>query len=267
MTQNTEEYIDLLIELEPVFKKAGELALELRQTAKSSYKSETGLHGVDLVTEADLAVQEMVLSEMVKTKLAECKIVAEENTPSVAKFKGINGLTITIDPIDGTFIYASNGRFFSTIICLNDGESLLYTFTHYPAVNWTRRIANNEIQDFGDLPRVKTKEGLDLFKTISASFRDPAKTVPDIYAKLVAEGYTFRKLSDITDESGSYTLFTLGQVVGYYTDNPGAYDGMCGLHYAQVKGFRIESTVDFSKPMSGPHGQYYPGWYYVLAPN
>lgn len=264
MIQNTEEYINLLISLEPIFKQAGDLALKLRSTAKASYKSETGVHGVDLVTEADLAVQEMILSAMVKTKLIECKIIAEENTPSVAKFKGSNGLTLTIDPIDGTFIYTSNGRFFSIIVCLNDGQSLLYTYTLYPAVDWARRIANSQVQDFGILPKVKTKDNLDLTKTIASSFRDPAKTVPEVYAKLVTEGYIFRNLTDITDEAGSCTLFFLDQVAGYYTDNPGAYDGLCALHYAQVKGLRSESTVDLSQPLVGPHGQYYPGWCYTL---
>lgn len=101
-------------------------------------------------------------------------------------------------------------------------------------------------------------------KTIAYSFRDPAKTVPDVFAKLGAEGYVFRNLPEITDESGSCTLFFLNQVAGYYTDNPGAYDGLCALHYAEVNKLIIQSTIDLSKPIVGPYGQYYPGWYYVL---
>src|SRR3989344_5446151 len=152
MSTSADKYIDILIELEPVFKKAGQVALELRKTAKMSNKFRSGISMLDMVTDADLAVQEAILNEMAKTKLRECKVVAEENTPSVSKFKGTNNLTVTIDPIDGTFIYTSGGRFFSVIICLNDGKSLLYTYVYYPVVDWVRRITRNSVEDFGILP-------------------------------------------------------------------------------------------------------------------
>ena len=90
MENKTKEYIDILIGLEPVFKKAGELAVKMRETAKSKNKFNTGVAGIDIVTEADLAVQEFILSEMVKTKLIECELIGEEDTPLTKKFKGTN---------------------------------------------------------------------------------------------------------------------------------------------------------------------------------
>ena len=111
----------------------------MRATAKSKNKFNTGVAGIDIVTEADTAVQEMILSEMAKTKLVECKLIAEEDTPSVKKFKGTNGLVLALDPIDGTIIYASTGRFFSTIVSLYGKENFLYTFCNYPVVNWSAK--------------------------------------------------------------------------------------------------------------------------------
>ena len=106
MQTNSQKFIDILISLEPVFKKAGELAVKMRETAKSKNKFNTGIAGIDIVTEADLAVQEFILSEMAKTKLIECELIGEEDTPLTKKFKGTNGLVLTLDPIDGTILYA-----------------------------------------------------------------------------------------------------------------------------------------------------------------
>lgn len=265
MSKEPKECVDALIKLEPAFRRAGDLALQLRSTATSHNKLQTGIQGIDMVTSADLAVQEAILSEMAKTKLTECELIAEEDTPSVSKFKGKNGLVLTLDPIDGTIFYANNKRFFCIIVCLHDEKSLLYSFYHYPVFNWSRRIAENKVEDFGDLPKVNTKNGLDLSRTIAYTFGEPEKTMPEIYSKLTKEGYEFHNtLTEITDESGSAALFFLNQVAGYYTGNPGAYDGLGIFYYGQVKKYRIYSDIDISKTIDGAHGKYCPGWYVVL---
>jgi len=261
---NPEEYIKILVELEPVFKKAGELALKMRKTALSKNKHNTGVAGIDIVTEADTAVQEFILSEMAKTKLTDCRLFAEEDTESVKKFKGTNGLVLALDPIDGTAIYASTGRFFSTIVSLNDKESVLYTCCHYPLLNWTRRIIKNKIDDFGNLPKVELKDNSDLSKTIAFTVRGPEKMDRDAYNKLVAQGYKFRKVFDITDESGSHTLLFLNQVAGYFNDGPNPYDGLVALHYGKAKNMQIYSTLDMSEPNINDHGPHYTGWYVAL---
>lgn len=255
------EYIEKLIELESAFKKAGQLALEMRETAKVSNKTDSDNPIFDVVTDADLAVQEAILIALKETKLVECTIVAEENTQSVAEFKGKNGLTLAIDPIDGTLLYTSGGRFFSVIISLKDEKSLLYTFVYYPAVDWARRITEKGVEDFGILPQAKIKDSIDLSRTI-AYLKKPAED--EIYTELLKEGYIFRSILDITDDASAFTLLFLDQVAGYCINDPGAYDSLGALHYGQVKNFIVNSTVDLSKLLIGPYGQYYRGWYYVL---
>lgn len=264
METDINKCIDILIESESIIKEAGELSLGLRATTKTSNKLQTGIEGIDIVTEADCAVQEFILSKLAETELVNCKIIAEEDTPSVTKFKGTNGLTLTIDPIDGTIFYVNNKRFFCIIVCLRSEEKMLYTFCYYPVVNWSRRVADGSVVDFGELPEVKTKAGLDLSKIISHTFAEPEKNIPDIYSRLVSEGYIFKKVSEITDESTSHTLLYLNQTAGYFTNNPGAYDGLCALLYGQVKKLQIFSEIDISKVIDGSRGKYCPGWYLVL---
>jgi fructose-1,6-bisphosphatase/inositol monophosphatase family enzyme len=262
--ENTQEYIDILIGLEPVFKKAGELMLQMRETAKSKNKFNTGIAGIDIVTEADTASQEFILSKMAETKLVECQLFAEEDTPSVKKFKGINGLVLTLDPIDGTIHYANNKRFFSTIISLNDKKDFLYTFCNYPIFNWARRIANGKVEDFGKMPEINILPGLNLEKTIAYTVREPKIIDAEIKKELLEQGYKFEKACNITDEGGSCTLLFLDKVAGYYTETPNPYDGTVALHYAQEKNLKIYSTVDISTAPPTDRGPHYRGWYVVL---
>lgn len=262
--ENPQEYIDILISLEPVFRQAGELALKMRQTAASKSKYDTGVAGIDIVTEADIAVQEFILSEIIKTKLVDCQLVGEEDTPSVSKFKGTNGLVLTLDPIDGTLIYASAGRFYSTIISLNNKKDILYTFVNYPEVNFARRITANGSEDFGKLPEISMKTGEDLSKTIFYTVRGPKKIDPEIYKQIIGQGYSFKIISEITDEAGSCTILFSGKTGGYYIETPNPYDGMVAFHYSQAKKLKIYGSVDISKFDAGDHGPHYSGWYVVL---
>lgn len=60
-----------------------------------------------IVTSADLAVQEAVLQCLLESGLQECAVDVEENTPSFRQFKPSDGApTIFVDPIDGTLAYS-----------------------------------------------------------------------------------------------------------------------------------------------------------------
>jgi len=260
----TDKYIEILIELESVIEKAGKLAIDMRSTAKSHNKYQTGEYMIDVVTEADLAVQELILSEIAKTELVNCHLVAEEKTDSISKFTGINGLTLTLDPIDGTFLYTSDGIFWSIIICLYDGETPLYTLIHYPVVGWSRRITQNEVTDIGELPRVKMLGDRDYSKVITRTYGDLSKLPEELTAELKQKGYVFMDRADLTEESGSTTMLFLNQVGGFFIEKPGAYDGLSALSYAKTKGLTYYSDIDLSKILEGDHGPYYDGWYLVL---
>ena len=104
--ESGEKLVKILEKLEPVFMKAGELALRMQGSAKHHNKYNTGNALVDIVTEADLAVQEFLLTEISKTDLVKCRLLGEENTPQTVKFNEDGKYYLAIDPIDGTANYA-----------------------------------------------------------------------------------------------------------------------------------------------------------------
>ncbi len=260
-----DQYLDILVSFEPIFKQAAELACDLRNKVSSYNKSETGVGALDIVTEADLQVQEFILSKLADTSLAECELIAEEATPSVSRFKGTNGLVLTIDPIDGTAIYVDGGNYFSLIIGMHNKKDLLYTYYRYPLLGWTKRIVKDCAEDIGDVPEMKTKPGIDPMRVIAyLSHVKPDALPPEIEQKLAAGGFSVHGYKDIFDEGTMTALLYGGKIAGMCMQNPVAYDCLGCLHYAQAAGgFEIYSTVNLSEPTKGPFGIYYPGLYVV----
>jgi hypothetical protein len=260
-----EQYLAMLVSLEPVFDQAAKLACDLRNKVSSQNKTQTGIHAIDIVTDADLQVQEFVLEKLVETPLIECELIAEETTPTVSKFKGTNGLVLSIDPIDGTAMYVNGGKFFSLIIGLHNKKDLLYSYYHYPLLGWTKRILRDRAEDIGDLPEVKIKPGVDADHAIAyLAHVKPEKLPLDIEKKLSARGLSVYDRKDISEETSMTALLYLGKIAGACVYNPIAYDCLGILHYAYATDkFEIYSTVDLSKPTKGPFGIYYPGLYVV----
>ncbi len=262
------ECIGALISLEPVFARAGERALELQGKAAISKKLDTGIAGVDIVTEADFEVQEMILQAAVQTPLRDCILIAEENTPTVRKFTGTYGLRFTLDPIDGTAFYAVGKGVFSVIVYLHDGTRPLYTYFNCPNFQWTRRILDDEVTDFGTLPKIPLITKDNLSKTIIYTYGNcnPRETAPKMYVELTAKGYSFRNRKEVVgEESGSTVLFLTNETVGgFYTEDPLVYDAMTVFHFGLACKLQMYSTVDMSHILKRSHGPYYPGWYVVL---
>lgn len=96
MNQNPTKYIKLIKKLEPVFIKAGKRSVLLQNKAIASKKFTTGTYEVDVVTNADIEIQEMILSELSKTKLVDCRLVAEEKTKHVDKFNSDGELLLEL---------------------------------------------------------------------------------------------------------------------------------------------------------------------------
>ena len=80
------DLIKTLQNLEPVFIQAAQLALKMQGGVEHHNKFNTGNELADIVTEADLAVQEFLLKAISKTDLVNCCLLAEEDTPSTEKF-------------------------------------------------------------------------------------------------------------------------------------------------------------------------------------
>ena len=261
--------VETLQSLEPLFVDAGKLALKMQKGVDHHNKYNTGNPLADIVTEADLAVQEFLLKEIVKTEFVNCHLLAEESTPLAKKFNDQGKYFLGIDPIDGTATYAKGGKCFSTIISLHDGINILYMFGYYPALNWTYRVADNKYSAFGETPDFALPP--ELKNTIVYWLGNPEKNLPkEIYEELKNRGIGFKKVLDIGEDVDSITMLALNKVAGTYNENPNVYDGITEFSIASAKGLKIysggpNSNFDLLNIKKRESGFYYPGYYLTLS--
>lgn len=240
--------IEIIQQFEDIFIEAGKLAVKLKNNAVIEKKHNSGIEDIDIVTSADLAVQEFVLGKLAVSELKYCEIVAEEDTPSKNLFVKFSDLVITIDPIDGTKLYASGKKkykMYSIIITIHNKKRPIYTFCYFPEVKWGIKIIYDQCQFFGDKPEIIHNSVLP--KTIVYSFYNPIDCIPERSRKLLKDSYVFRNKKEITDEAGSTALFLLGIVDGYFVENGSAVDCLVGLHYGLARGFEIYQNIDLTK--------------------
>ena len=126
---NRMEILNEIQKFEKDFIAAGRLASKLRKDATTGTKMGTGVHEIDIVTSADLAVQEYILGRLSKSKiLKSCELLAEEETKFTNGFAKKSNYVLTLDPIDGTYLYASGKKMYKVIIGIHDKKNPLYTF-------------------------------------------------------------------------------------------------------------------------------------------
>lgn len=261
------DYIKALTDLEPTFRQAGELAVKMQSTAKHHNKTNTGWNVTDIVTDADVAVQEFLLEAICKTDLVNCRLLAEENTVPPKQFSNGSKFILGIDPIDGTAVYARGGKYFSVIISLHDDKNLLYTFKYFPVFNWTLKIVGFDYFTSGQEPNFK--EAGDCSKKIFYYTGNPEKNIPDVYRDLTAKGFMFEYCGASTADVAEVAMFMSGKAAGFYTENPNAYDGLCALHCAVAKKLHTYSSgenghFDLNNIQKRETGFFYPGYYLAL---
>jgi|GEM_PF-752328 len=261
--------IDLIQQFEPIFMEAAELAAKLKKEAISKSKLNTGNAEVDIVTTADLAVQEFVLEKLANSDLKNCELIAEEETPSKYLFAKSSNLVLTIDPIDGTAIYAQGKKMYSIIITIHDKKRPIYTFSYYPEIAWGVKIVFDKLEFIGKKPKLMHKKLPP--KTIIYSFYNSKdRTIENssaIAAELVKQGYTFRYKKDFSDEVGGTIMFILGISDGCFTENGSAVDTLVSLHYALSQGLLAYSDINIEKPIISSQFSghlVYPGGYLAI---
>lgn len=257
------EAVALIQSLEPVFYEAGRLAVDLQRQAVSSMKSDTGKVAKDIVTSADLEVQEYVLTRLAKTPLARCQLLAEEDTPSTAAFD-TNGTTVlSLDPISGTIRYAGGKGMFSIKVGLRTGSTFPYEFVHHPKERWTVVIRDGTLQTRGEAPLFALPNAAKLILTVNQP-NDFQQDAPELFEQLNREGFVVKHQRDVTADVSASSLVLSDQIGGYYGRDPNVYDGFTAFTYAQAKGLEIHSTVDWTAVRGETGNQFYPGYYVVL---
>jgi len=253
-------YIELIQKYEPVFLEAGKLSVKLQSEVTAKKKLATGTYEIDVVTDADIQIQETILSALSKTELSECRVVAEEKTEFVNKFNPDGELLLAIDPIDGTYRYAAGTPIYNMIISIQRFGVPLYTFTHYPAIGWTHKFIGKVHRESGQRPILSIKNTKNV---ITYSYGNPKEKVPEIVRqKMEARGYTFLDKKELTSDCGATTILLAEAVGGYYCEDPLVVDGLVGMHYALARNLEIQSDIAKEpKPRLG--GIRYSGYYFV----
>ncbi|MBI4023107.1 hypothetical protein HY375_03010 [Candidatus Berkelbacteria bacterium] len=264
-----ESLIAELVSLEPQFKAAAQHALELQPTVALKQKSTTGSAGIDALTEADLAVQELVLGTLAETPLSTCQLFAEEATPSVDRFADRSPFALTLDPIDGTLMYAHGSPYFRFILGFRTVDELRYTFVYYPAQEISIRITNQGIEQSGrfDLPALPNHARTVVY---SAEPRSASRSTA-IRATLRDLGYTLTDTGHVRKGFGSITLFLAGVVGGYYNGYPNVHDSFVAAHYAQARGWPVhyehpDKGLSLNELHVASGSLRFPNDYYVLQP-
>lgn len=261
------DFVKILQNLEPIFIESAQLALKMQKGVSFHNKYNTGNNIVDVVTEADLAVQEFLLKALSKTELINCRMFAEENTPSINKFSEQSKYCLSLDPIDGTAVYAKGGKYFSVIVTLHDGKDILYMFNYFPVFDYAFRVVNNVYSTLGVVPDISAPANLQ--NNILAWSGNPEKTVPEIYNEFKRKGVGFCVADDAGNDVDVATLYVQNKVIGVYRENMNVYDGLVNFAIAQALGRKIYSgglndKLDLSDIRKKETGFYYPGYYLVL---
>jgi fructose-1,6-bisphosphatase/inositol monophosphatase family enzyme len=261
--------LELIQTFEDKFIEAGQLAKKLRANIKVHDKFHSGIKDIDIVTSADLEVQEFILKTLANSDLKNCEIIAEEDTPSKKLFAKKTDLVITVDPIDGTKAYATGKKYYSVIVTIHDRNRPLYTFDYFPEINWGIKIVNDNIHYIGKKP--DTSKMIVPSKTIAyAGFEGkyhPKKSIPKLYEELSSRGYAFKTKSEIGYNTGATMSLLLGIVDGFYYEDGSAVDCLVGLHFGLANGYKIYRTMDITEPkpsdFAGGSSEY-KGYYLVL---
>lgn len=249
------------------------MAAKMKKNATVKDKFGSGFKDIDVVTSADLTTQEFVLKALVKNEvLANCEVVAEEDTPSKKTFAKKSDFVITLDPIDGTLNYSNGGKYYSIIVTVHDKKRPLYTFDYFPELDWGIKIVNDEFEFIGEKPdfsHIKIAP-----KTIVYPFLDglvrPDRSLGKKYDDLVKRGYSFRTKAELGYGIGATLSFLMNLVDGFYYENGSAVDCLVGLHFGLANKFETLQNIDIREPKKRDYAEgseEYRGYYLVLKNN
>jgi myo-inositol-1(or 4)-monophosphatase len=111
-----------------VAREAGQI---LRQYSQQSYEVSHKSTDIDLVTEADLASEEMIV-KAIRKRFPEHTILAEEGLGDLQKIAGETPCLWLVDPLDGTVNYAHGFPVWGVSLALADRGTVVLAVTYDP---------------------------------------------------------------------------------------------------------------------------------------
>ena len=250
----------LLWQLESEICRISDRGSDFQGKVTAQTKSDTGDFAADVVTEADIWTQDHLLQAFLEAGLDICQLVAEEDTPQVARFAPQAEFQLLIDPIDGTRRFVEGLPYFSTIVSLRRGSQSLYTFCYYPKLRWWIRLwEDKQWEVSGRLALGLPQTGPRVVYTSGS----PGEEFADWQAEFPE--FEWVKGSQM-HPCGSKLLYLTGAAAGYASFKPNLYDGTMVYHYAQIREHKIlqSQPFDLSHWESDARGWHVRGQYLCL---
>jgi len=142
-------------------------------------------------------------------------------------------------------------------------------FIHFPAWNWTLKVARGEYVAVGTAPKLPVLDEAE--KSIIYWSGAPESYVSaELLSALEINGLTLRRMSSFAIGVGTIELFATNKIAGVYYENMNVYDGCAEYAIASSRGQPLYSdvgsgTLRLSDIRSSQKGLYYPGYYLVLT--
>jgi fructose-1,6-bisphosphatase/inositol monophosphatase family enzyme len=267
------EILDEIQKFENDFIAAGKMASDMRHGSSVEYKSNTGFYEMDIVTLADIAVQEFILEKLSKSQLLQkCQLLAEENTEFKDKFAETSELVLTIDPIDGTYLFVNGKKMWKVIVGIHDKKRPLYTFCYFPEYDFAVKMVGDECTYVGQRPHINLINPIppkSIVYGVYGKAVGPEKLFPNQYPSLLKQGYSFIERKEISNESSTTGQFLIlaDKFAGLIMDGTmgSAVDILVGLHFGICNGYEVTNEMDLSKPVNNADGiGNYAGYFLVL---
>lgn len=255
------------------FIAAGRLASKMCHKAQVGFKTKTGFYELDVVTTADIAVQKFILERLSKSKeLRKCQLLAEENTKFQEGFAKESDLVLTLDPIDGTYLFANGKKMWKVIIGIHDKKRPIYTFCYFPEYDWAVKMVNDECTYIGKRPNIELKSPIPsktIVYGVYGKVVGPEKLFPNQYSTLLKQGYSFLERKEISNEPSTTGQFLIlaDKFAGLIMSGTmgSAVDILVGLHFGLSNSYEVVNGMDISKPINNSDGVgNYKGYYLVL---
>lgn len=264
-------------QLEDRFREIGLMATKIRQDLDSRsdvhQKSQTGDAMVDVVTVADYHLQKLYLELLLDTELRHCHLLAEESNGELDRlgreFTGSNGLTLCLDPVDGTARYVEGSPYYSSIVSIRDERQPLYSWMYYPALDWSVCCRDGQVH-FSRPPQELAQLVLDEAgpqeDTVVYTAGQPEKDCPDWMDSLGQRGLNFKKSRQIGPYGAKFLLLS-GVSAGYFVARPNPFDGLFAYHFGKNSGLEVWGDIGGQgfQTSQDTRGLYYPFRYLVLG--
>ncbi|AKK05194.1 inositol monophosphatase/fructose-1,6-bisphosphatase family protein [Corynebacterium mustelae] len=168
---------------------AGRLAWRLREAGISA-KEKTSVS--DVVTEADHAAEQFIASALEALR-PEDGIIGEEGTAKAST----SGNVWHIDPVDGTYNFASGSDYFCSALALSSPDGVAFGAVHRPAMGYTW-FGGADIPTTRDGKAVTPLTNTPLSQLCLATYIHPTfmtqPDVHDVWLRVAAEAATIRML-------------------------------------------------------------------------